>query len=299
MQCINCRSTHLQYDSKNDAYVCLNCGHVYPKEYWFISHSHLDIEKVRVVRNVIEEIFFYEPILFFLKCLSNDEEVTDLIHREIFERVWFVYCQSKNSAVSKYVQDERQYFDKLVDAGYVKHKIEIDLDQYEHWEDMCAADIRRQVFSKIRKDKVFISHSMRDRAIAHSIYEYLQERSYTVFNAESSVSLTENWGESVESAIRRHITYDGVFLLIVSENALKSKYVFAEMKYAVDNSAYIIPVILSDGSSSEGQLYNRLIEANPALAKYNYVTFNVNEPEQSCARLEDLLNYFYYLDTNR
>ena len=118
MQRYNCDSTHIKYDKNSDCYVCLNCKHVYPKEYWFISHSHLDIEKVRIVRNVIEEIFFYEPILFFLKCISDDNELTNLIEREIDERVWFVYCQSKNAENSFYVQQERQYLDGLIAKRY-------------------------------------------------------------------------------------------------------------------------------------------------------------------------------------
>ena len=296
MQCINCKSARLKYVKGDDAYECLDCGHVYPKEYWFISHSHLDIEKVRVVRNVIEEIFFYEPILFFLKCLSNDTEVTDLIHREIHERIWFVYCQSKNAEASAYVQDERRYFDKLIADGYIKHKIEINLDQYEHWEDMCAEDIRKQVFSKIRKDKVFILHSRRDLPIAHSIYEYLLERGYSVQDLESSVTTFNDWGESITSAMQRHIDYDGVFLTIVTAAMLNSGFAFRELDYAINKSAYIIPVILCDGNNSEKALYNEFIKMHPKLAKRNYLAFNVNEQEKSCASLERLLKFFYYLE---
>ena len=295
MQCINCKSTRLKYDNGTDAYECLDCGHVYPKEYWFISHSHLDIEKVRVVRNVIEEIFFYEPILFFLKCLSNDNEVTDLIHREIYERIWFVYCHSKNSKSSKYVQDERKYLDKLIEQGCNKYKIEIDLDQYEHWDDMCAEDIRRQVFSKIRKDKVFLSYARKDAQTAHAIYEYLLDRGYTVSGLESSAHLSD-WKQSIDTQIRRHIRYNGVFLLIVSESTLNNDCTFAELEVALKDSAYIIPVILNDGKNTEKALYEQLISVNPRLAKCNYLSFNLNQTEQSLDSLERLLKFFYYLD---
>lgn len=296
MQCINCNSTRLKYDNGTDAYVCLDCGHVYPKEYWFISHSHLDIEKVRVVRNVIEEIFFYEPILFFLKCLSNDNEVTDLIHREIYERIWFVYCQSKNAEASKYVQDERKYLDGLIEQGCVKNKIEIDLDQYEHWEDMCAEDIRRQVFCKIRKDRIFLSYSRHDAPVAHYVREYLQVRGYTVYGLEGNAFGLSDWKASVDTAIQRHINLDGVFLLIVSEDSLKSAYALKELETAIKNPAYVIPVILNDGKSSEKALYDHMINIEPRLSKCNYLSFDVNEPEQSCASLKRLLKFFYYLD---
>ena len=71
MKCYNCESKKLVCDNEIDAYVCQDCGYEHYKQYFFISHSHQDIEKVRIIRNVIEETFFYEPILFFLKCLSD------------------------------------------------------------------------------------------------------------------------------------------------------------------------------------------------------------------------------------
>ena len=40
--------------------------------YVFISHSHKDIEKVRILRNVMEENGF-EPLCFFLKCLTKNK----------------------------------------------------------------------------------------------------------------------------------------------------------------------------------------------------------------------------------
>lgn len=94
MNCYSCNSKKLEYVKETDSYVCRNCGYVYPKQYFFISHSHIDIEKARIIRNTIEETFFYEPILFFLKCLSDEHELNDLLRREIYERIWFVYCKS-------------------------------------------------------------------------------------------------------------------------------------------------------------------------------------------------------------
>ena len=41
--------------------------------YVFISHSHQDIQKVRQIRNAMEEAGF-EPLCFYLKCLSDEDE---------------------------------------------------------------------------------------------------------------------------------------------------------------------------------------------------------------------------------
>ncbi len=56
------------------------------KVYIFVSHSHKDIDKVRLVRNYLEEKGA-EPILFFLKSVTDDNEVADLIKREIDARL--------------------------------------------------------------------------------------------------------------------------------------------------------------------------------------------------------------------
>ena len=40
----------------------------------FLSHSKKDYEKVREVRNLLEEQNF-RPLMFFLKCLNDDEEI--------------------------------------------------------------------------------------------------------------------------------------------------------------------------------------------------------------------------------
>ena len=66
--------------------------------YMFISHSHLDIEKVRKIRNALEEAGF-DPLCFYLKCLTDEDEVEGLIKREIDAREWFVYIDSKIHAI--------------------------------------------------------------------------------------------------------------------------------------------------------------------------------------------------------
>ena len=64
----------------------------------FISHSHLDIELVRKIRNELEAKGF-EPLLFYLKCLNDDSEIEDLIKREINEREWFIYVDSEKENI--------------------------------------------------------------------------------------------------------------------------------------------------------------------------------------------------------
>lgn len=77
--------------------------------FWvFVSHSTKDFEKVRLVRNVLEDSGF-RPILFYLKCMEDKEEINDLLKREIDARRRFILCDSPNAQASKYVQSEVDY----------------------------------------------------------------------------------------------------------------------------------------------------------------------------------------------
>lgn len=77
--------------------------------FWvFVSHSTKDFERVRLVRNALEESGF-RPILFYLKCLENETEVNNLLKREIDARKRFILCDSPNAQASKFVQSEVEY----------------------------------------------------------------------------------------------------------------------------------------------------------------------------------------------
>ena len=71
----------------------------------FLSHSNKDYEKVRQVRNILEQQG-YRPLMFFLNCLNDDNEIDELIKREIDSREKFILCDSKNAQNSKWVQEE-------------------------------------------------------------------------------------------------------------------------------------------------------------------------------------------------
>ena len=96
--------------------------------YVFISHSHQDIVKVRQIRNAMEEEGF-EPLCFYLKCLSDEDEIEDLIKREIDAREWFVYARA-----SGWVRKEREYIASLGS----KQIITIDLEAAGSMQDVSS-----------------------------------------------------------------------------------------------------------------------------------------------------------------
>ena len=78
-------------------------------EIWvFLSHSNKDYEKVIKVRDLLEKNSF-RPLMFFLKCLNDDDEIDELIKREIDSRGRFILCDSENSRNSYWVKREVEY----------------------------------------------------------------------------------------------------------------------------------------------------------------------------------------------
>ena len=125
-------------------------------EIWvFLSHSNKDYEKVIKVRDLLEENSF-RPLMFFLKCLNDDDEIDDLIKREIDSRGRFILCDSENARNSEWVQREVEYI-KSKRRVYQTIDIEAPVDK-----------IAEDVLNFKKKSTVYVSHANKD------YYLYLQ-----------------------------------------------------------------------------------------------------------------------------
>ena len=124
--------------------------------YIFVSHSHNDIKKVRIIRNRLEN-YGFEPLCFYLKCLDDDSEIEDLIKREIDAREWFLFINSENSRKSKWVNKEREY----IELTNCKKIITVDLDD--------DTEIEKMIDKLCHNLRIFISYSTKDYTIAHRI----------------------------------------------------------------------------------------------------------------------------------
>ena len=293
MICYNCSSKKLKYDKELDAYRCQNCGHLYPKEYWFISHSHLDIEKVRIIRDVIEEVFFYEPILFFLKCLSDEDEINNLIRREIEQRIWFVYCDSQNARNSRYVQEERAYLKRLVDGGKKINELAINLDEFELWHPKCKKYIRDKIFRGIRKTKLFLLCERGQAEVVYPLYERLLADEYTVFYLPVSKIAVSDFGFATQQKMKEHSYEDGAILAFISPQTLENELYLEELRQAQEQKATVIPVFLCGNGQDENERRERLIDLFPALEKANYSVYDLSDPSDAYKRLLQTLKYFY------
>lgn len=112
--------------------------------YFFISHSSMDFEKVRMIRNRIEEECG-NPILFYLKCLDHDaptgddeKELKSLISREIKARHRFILCKSKYTEpplCSEWIAWEKHEVSKMISDNLVQY-YEIDIENDDFLEEV-------------------------------------------------------------------------------------------------------------------------------------------------------------------
>ncbi len=197
----------------------------------FISHSHLDIEIVRKIRNQLEECGF-EPLMFYLKCLNDDDEIESLIQREINEREWFIYVESKNALNSRWVKSEREYISQL--SG--KKIFTIDIN----------GDIQKQVRNITRQLKVFISYANRDRNVFEILKQALVSRDYLVFDPQD-IPIGRNISEHLQNAIDETVR-DGFVLLLVSENIKNSAWIKKEIELVSSARGKIVPIFMGNAT---------------------------------------------------
>ena len=60
------------------------------------------------MRNALEDSGF-RPILFYFKCMEDEDDFNELLKREIDALRRFILCDSPNAQASKFVQSEVEY----------------------------------------------------------------------------------------------------------------------------------------------------------------------------------------------
>ncbi len=203
----------------------------------FVSHSHHDLEKVREIRNALEKRG-HKPLLFFLKCLENDDaRLPELIRDEIRAREWFVLCDSTNAQKSRWVQQEVELIKGM--EGKVFETIDLSEDL-----DVALAKIIR--LSK--RATVYVSYASADRQAAKFIGDALMAHEFSVTRPEffsPGQSIVNLLREAIDEAVER-----GFVLVLLSPSALASPWVKYETEYALQRAAQsqhsnIVPVIIA------------------------------------------------------
>lgn len=93
--------------------------------------------------------------------------------------------------------------------------------------------------------EVFISYVHHDRKVAEVLRTLLIEKDYSVWTAEDNLNIGACWEKQISKAISR-CAEQGFYILLISEDSLKSQFVEKELEYATSQGAWIIPVVIGD-----------------------------------------------------
>ena len=203
----------------------------------FLSHSHKDYEKVRVVRDLLENEGF-RPLMFFLKCLEKEEycELTKtLIKEEIESRQRFILCESKNAKSSNWVQFEVEHI-KEINRPYEVVNLDWPTERIEE-------SIQR---FKIRST-VFLSYPQSLRPLAESVHKKLKMHDFKTFFSDYLTSIGNINKSFVETIVDNldEACKKGYVLVFIDDRSPNSMYQMEELHYAVDHAARnknIIPI---------------------------------------------------------
>jgi hypothetical protein len=171
--------------------------------------------------------------MFYLKCLSNDDEIDNLIKREIDCRTRFIICDSENSRESKWVQSEVAYIKSQLRSYDV-----IDLSNSKE-------EINRQLDKIIKNTQIFLSYSRSDAEFVSVVYSHVRKYDLRCYYEEKEFVATKNYPEQVNNAIDLAKDF-GFVVFFASEKSLASKWVIYELQYAVDQGAKMLILLLDE-----------------------------------------------------
>lgn len=180
-------------------------------EIWiFLSHSNKDYEKVRQVRNLLEEQSL-RPLMFFLHCLNDDDEIDSLIKREIDCRTRFILCDSVNARESRWVQKEVEYIKsqnricETIDLSKSKDEILLSLQDF------------------INKTRIFISYNREEFPLADMVYHRLSQYDFLVYIDRAwdfSTSYHQNYKDTLNALEDTVVKTNGYVIAIINDRIL-------------------------------------------------------------------------------
>lgn len=167
----------------------------------------------------------------FLQQFFNDEEITTLCF-DYFPQVYnnFMPGMDRNRkamALVSYSQRTNRLEELLAalererPRDFPKHFAE----QPHHIE----SESQRKTAIKRNPRQIFVSHAHQDAEFAQRLAEDLRANGWQTWIAPDNILPGEKWVE----AINRGLTECGIFVLVVSENALKSRWVESETNAAI------------------------------------------------------------------
>lgn len=217
-------------------------------EIWvFLSHSNKDYEKVRQVRNMLEEQSL-RPLMFFLHCLNDDDdddEIDSLIKREIDCRTRFILCDSDNARKSHWVQKEVEY---IKSQNRICETIDLSKSMDE---------IMSTLQDFINKTRIFISYNREEYKLAEMIYNRLSCLDFAVYIDRAwdfNSIYNQNYKDALDYLENSVVKANGYVIAIMNERILNpnsgSRYelikAIRDNKTTGKDTPNIIPIVTQD-----------------------------------------------------
>ena len=227
----------------------------------FLSHSAKDIEVVHKVRDILEALNF-EPLIFRLHCLDDDSDsLEDFIKREIDARNVFIYCRSRNSEKSKWVQLELEYIRQKESNTYRYFEIDIEQGLYA-----CVPQLLMDLSRFVRTNTVFLSATRLDQQLANSVEKCLRDNGYSVIWQST---LAQRKGGEFDLQKNLFLAFEnGIFLPIISGNYFHSLTATNEFVLASEYMQHGTVSILELFVNVHRDLY---LPRYPSLGEFPYV----------------------------
>lgn len=215
--------------------------------FWvFISHSNKDFEKVRLVRNELEENGF-RPILLYLKCMEDEDEIDILIKREIDSRRRFILCDSPNAKASKYVQSEINYIRSKKRMYEV-----IDLSKIDLNKPSAEKTVMGLIHPFKRRTTVFLSYNRHDLDFAFQLSQQLKYAGFNVYDKDFHLNGAIGGNDYPELIKKEIIKTLGNGYVIGLFGEKSSLYSMEEIKFAYKMEPHrVLPVFISEQKIKE------------------------------------------------
>ncbi len=176
----------------------------------------------------------------FLAAAFSDEEL-DALCFDYFPRVYddFASGMTKGQKIQALIEhcQRHGHMDSLAGALQKERG-----EQYAEW--FASAPAAAEIPRRPRDPRqVFISHARLDAEFAHRLAEDLRNRGWAVWIAPESIRPGEKW----VAAIERGLAESGIFLAVVTPNALQSRWVKTETQDAIaaehEGQVRVIPLL--------------------------------------------------------
>lgn len=206
-------------------------------EIWvFLSHSNKDYEKVIKVRDLLEKNSF-RPLMFFLKCLYDDDEIDDLIKREIDSRGRFILCDSENARNSEWVQREVEY---IKSKQRVYQTIDIDAS---------VDEIAKDVVDFKKRSTVYISYAHTDQNLYDQLASILRyDWDFAVFDPRRMTAGID-YAKTIKSTMNNAFETGMIFFLI-TEAFVASEWCEKELLHVLemtnDNDVHNVVILVDE-----------------------------------------------------